>query len=222
MLVATNNSTRHPTDVVERLRSITGIDLPEASVVTSSMSVVRLLGDQDAPAFVVGESGLRRALLDNGVAITEDPTAARSVVVGLDRSFDDRVLVKATAAVLAGARLVGSNRDLTFPMEHGVERGAGAIVAEIERATATTAVYGGKPTEIMGATIVERLGPGETWMVGDRLDTDIAMGVAMGWTTVLVLTGVTGPNDVLDPVPDHVVGSVADVAELVTHSAEPQ
>jgi ribonucleotide monophosphatase NagD (HAD superfamily) len=50
-------------------------------------------------------------------------------------------------------------------------------------------------------------------IVGDRADTDLAGGAAKGWTTILLLSGVTAAADVprLERRPDVVLGGLADL-----------
>ena len=73
----------------------------------------------------------------------------------------------------------------------------------------------GKPHEPMMRAAAERLeGCKRIAIVGDRPDTDLAGGVAMGWTTVLVLSGVTSRDEVdaVRPRPDMTVDRLADLA----------
>jgi len=82
--------------------------------------------------------------------------------------------------------------------ERGLLPGAGAIVAAIEAASGRRARLIGKPSKIMGELILRHLNakPEQTLLIGDRLDTDIAMGKALGMRTALVLTGATRREDV--------------------------
>jgi ribonucleotide monophosphatase NagD (HAD superfamily) len=54
-------------------------------------------------------------------------------------------------------------------------------------------------------------------MVGDRPDTDLAMARDEGWIAVLVLSGVTGEHDVIEPAhrPDITVPSIEHVVDVV-------
>lgn len=213
VIAATNNSTLDAASVSERIERITGIVIPADRIVTSGLAAVRLLSDADAPVLVVGEDGLRATLRAAGVELTEDPETARCVLVGLDRGIDYDRIRRAMAAILGGARFVATNRDATFPTGDVPEPGAGAIVAAVERATGVEPTYAGKPDEPMRLAIASTLGPGRTVMVGDRLDTDIALGRAAGWETILVMTGVThDDHDIPEDLrPDHVVASIASV-----------
>jgi HAD superfamily hydrolase (TIGR01450 family) len=217
IVAATNNSTRHTSTVAARIERITGIVVSPDRIVTSAQASVRLIGPHDAPVLVVGEDGLRQTLSEAGIAQTDDPDAAASVLVGLDRDIHYDTIRRAMAAILHGARFLATNGDATFPTADVPVPGAGAIVAAIERASGVAPVYAGKPHEPMRLAIDSALEPGPTWMVGDRLDTDIAMGRAAGWGTILVMTGVTRPEDDIPAhlTPDHVIESVADLPGLL-------
>jgi NagD protein len=92
----------------------------------------------------------------------------------------------------AGATLVATNADRYCPVPGGGQPDAAAIIAAIEACTNTQcALVVGKPSPIMAATVRARLGDPalRCVIVGDRLETDIAMGSAAQMDTVLVLTG---------------------------------
>lgn len=212
VILATNNSTRHRREVVAHVHRITGLDIPPERVVTSADAAAAAMRPDDAPAFVVGASGLRRTLEEAGIALTEDPDEARGVVVGLDRAFDYARLAAACRAVLSGARLVATNGDTTFPGDQGPEPGAGAMVAAIVAVTGAEPLVAGKPNEPMREAVAAVLSPGLTVVVGDRVDTDIAFAARSGWASILVLTGVTdaasarGASPAADLVLDTVAG----------------
>ena len=217
IVLATNNSTRTPEAVAGRVGEITGFPVSPDLVVTSGMAAGSMLSPEDQPVLVVGEAGLRLTLEAAGLRLTEDAAEAATVVVGLDRRFDYERLTKAMQAVLLGSRLVATNEDPTFPTDGVPVPGAGAIVAAVEGGSGAAAEYAGKPHPPMRRVISHRLGPGPTWVVGDRPETDLALGKAEGWTTVLVLTGVTGSPSAVpaDLEPDHIIDSVADLPGLL-------
>jgi 4-nitrophenyl phosphatase len=149
-----------------------------------------------------------------GIEINDDPasTAADLVVVGWDPSFDYNAMRRATTSIRAGAELVATNSDATFPSPEGLWPGGGAILASIETASGVRAEVMGKPHEPMMASVAARLdGATRVAMVGDRPDTDLAGGRARGWMTILVLSGVTTASEAaaLDPPPDVIVESLA-------------
>jgi len=215
---ATNNSTKTPQVVAERVEAILDYAIAPSSIVTSAMAAATMLSPDQMPVMAIGEQGLGATLEAAGFAITIEPEEARAVVIGLDRGITYDRLRRATQAVLLGARFIATNEDATFPTGGVPEPGAGSIVAAVERATGQTPEYAGKPNEPMLRCVMALLGPGPTWAVGDRPETDVAFGARSGWTTVLVMTGVTSDPDRAIPRPDHVLESVASLPRLVFHT----
>lgn len=213
LVVATNNATRTPQQVADRIEAVSGFSFDPALVVTSTIALAGMLGPGDLPVFPTAEEGMALTLIGRGISLTDDARQAATVAVGLNRSFDYSLLATASTAVLRGARFIASNTDATFPTPQGLAPGAGAIVAAIERVTGRSAEVAGKPYAPMQAAVAECLGAGPVWMVGDRPETDLAFGRAAGWTTVLALTGViSDPADVLpEYAPDLVIDSIVDL-----------
>ena len=211
LVFATNAPIRTAAEVAQHVAAMTGYPAREEQVVTSAMAAAGMLGPGDAPVLVVGEGGLGPTLRAAGLELTTDPDRARSVVVGLDRRLTYDHLRAATRAVLRGARLVACNQDPTYPTETGLWPGGGAIAAAIETAGGRAAEVAGKPYAPMAEAVRRVLGPGPTWVVGDRPETDLALGRDEGWTTVLVLTGVVSDPGALSPElrPDLVLPSLA-------------
>ena len=121
-----------------------------------------------------------------------------AVVVGLDLAFDYAKLKAANEAIRGGARFVATNADATLPTEAGLVPGAGSIVAAVAVASGQTPTTIGKPGTQLLEQALHRMGvaPAEAVMIGDRLDTDIAAGHAVGMLTVLVLTGVSTREEI--------------------------
>jgi len=193
----TNNSASAPGTVVERLRSV-GVGADPSEVETSAITTANLLAGRGVrSAFVVGEEGVRSALEERGIHIEDDPLAVAVagvdvVVVGLDRNADYAKLRTASLLVERGAALVATNPDGSFPAANGeVWPGAGALLAAVEATTGVRAEVIGKPHAPILLAALERAGGGVPLLVGDRLDTDIAGAEALGWDSLLVLTGIT-------------------------------
>lgn len=217
----TNNSTRTPAEVAEKIGRLTAREIDPNTVLPSSLAAVSLLGPEDGPVLVVGERGVRDAVARAGLEETHDPSAARSVLVGLARQIDYELLHAAMTAVRNGARYIATNDDTTLPTEDGLAPGAGSIVAAISAASGQRPVVAGKPYWPMRDLIRSR-GVGEAWVVGDRLDTDIAFATSEDdWTSVLVMTGVTTEVSAEGPQPDHVVADLPAAVDLVLSAPGP-
>jgi HAD superfamily hydrolase (TIGR01450 family) len=190
----TNDARRSPEDYVRKLWSL-GVQASLEEVVSAGGAIQHVLAERQkgTGAYVIGSSAIFRHVSDAGHRILNGtPRAAEADVVVIaghdDLRFDD--LDEAIQAVLAGAEMIASCRDRTFPTDDGLAPGTGAIVAAIEYATQQTAVAVGKPQPQIFLTALDRLGEGRTLVVGDRLESDLAGAAAAGLDAAIVLTGV--------------------------------
>ena len=220
VVFCTNNSRATVADYVDKLANF-GIEADPSDIVTSAVvtaEVLRERGLAGHTAIVVGGQGIRDALVDVCISVKDEPeiVAADLVVVGwaLDFSFDQ--MKRAARAVHQGARLIATNDDASYPAPDGLWPGTGAILAAIETASGAKGEVMGKPHAPMMDAVAQRVvGANRVAIVGDRPDTDLAGGVARGWLTVLVLSGVTSAADLdgIEPEPDIVVASLAELAD---------
>ncbi len=213
-LFLTNNSQRTRRDVATKLVRM-GIPAQERHIFTCAMATARFLARQKpgGTAYVIGEGGLLNALHTNGYAIVDH--APDYVVVGEGRAMTLEMLEAAVRMILAGAKLIATNLDANCPTQNGTRPGCGAIVAFLEEATGAKAFSVGKPSPVMMRAARKDLGlaTSETIMIGDTMETDILGGVAMGYHTVLVLSGGTRAEDLARHAfaPDLVIGSLDDL-----------
>jgi glycerol-1-phosphatase len=220
----TNNASRPPERVAERLRRI-GVDCDAADVVTSAQAAARLVARRvpaGARILVVGGDGLEDALGEHGLVAVhrfeEDPAA---VVQGFGPDVGWRLLAEASAAVHAGLPWIASNGDLTVPTARGPAPGNGALVEVVTLATGRRPDVAGKPETPLFEETVLRVGGSRPLVVGDRLDTDIEGAVRFGADSLLVMTGVTDVLTLASAPPDRrPTYLAADLAGL--HAPHPQ
>jgi arabinose operon protein AraL len=206
-----NNPTRTSAEYAAKLTRL-GLPTPAEDVINSSQVMVRWLLET-APGcqvFVVGEQPLKDELARAGFRLTEAAAEIDFVIASFDRTFAYHKLQVAFDAIRSGARLVATNADRYCPVPGGGEPDAAAVIAAIEACTGTRLeVVVGKPSPIMARAVAEMvaLPPERCVMVGDRLETDIAMGRGAGMGTVLTLTGATtrAMVDASELRPDYVV-----------------
>lgn len=191
-LLLTNNSRHTPRDLAFNLQKI-GLKISAENIFTSALATARFLHTQkpNGTAFVVGESGLTAALHEVGYIITEHNPDY--VVLGETLNYNFEQISRAVRLILHGARFIATNPDATGPSEGGVIPACGAMAALIETATGAKPLFIGKPNPLMMRTALNFLGvhSEDTFMVGDRMDTDMIAGVQTGMETILVLSGVT-------------------------------
>lgn len=216
-ILATNNPTLTADQYVEKLRNF-GAIIEKRQVITSAQATAQYLGKQHpqgGPVYVIGEEGLLHTLAENGFFSDED--RALAVVVSLDRDLDYEKLRRASLLIRSGVPFIATNTDCTLPSPEGFVPGAGSIVAAIQAATDTPPIVIGKPQPDMYRAALDRLEvtPGETLVIGDRLETDIAGGQALGCYTALVLSGATTEEAARSwkPAPDIVVSDLTSLLD---------
>jgi glycerol-1-phosphatase len=191
----TNDSAGAPEDYVRKLWSL-GLRASVGEVVSVGAAIQFFLAQRPAPAhtLVIGSPAIFRHVADSGQRIvngTPRATQADLVVIAAHEGFDYAELRTATQAVLGGAEMLAAGRDATYPAADGQWPGTGAVVAALEYATGVPAHSVGKPDRVLFETALDRLGPGRSLMVGDRLDADLAGAAAAGIDCAIVLTGVS-------------------------------
>ena len=196
-LFLTNSSDRSPEELQQKLKRM-GLDVDASHFYTSALATAKFVSSQSpgCSAYVVGGSGLVMALHDAGIVMNDvDPNY---VIIGEGNTYTYENILKAVHLVNKGARLIGTNSDLTCPTEDGMIPACRAMIAPIEMASGKTAYFIGKPNPLMMRTGLRILGvhSAEAAMIGDRMDTDMVAGIETGIDTVLVLSGVTSREDV--------------------------
>jgi HAD superfamily hydrolase (TIGR01457 family) len=214
----TNNSSRTPGQVADKLRSH-GIEADPSEVVTSALATADLLAARGAgSAFVIGGDGIRTALAGAGIEVVDgEPEAVDWVVVGVDQEVTYAKLRTAGLLVQRGAPLVATNPDRSLPMPGGVWPGAGALLAVVTETTGAAPEVVGKPFAPLFEAGLRRAGGGRPLVVGDRIDTDIAGAARLGWDSLLVLSGVSTEAELASS-PVRPTFLAADVSALLRES----
>ncbi|MBR4125144.1 MAG: HAD family hydrolase [Victivallales bacterium] len=198
-LFLTNSSEHTPRELSGKLADM-GVSVDPSHFYTSAQATASFLAKQrpGARCYAIGEAGLYNALYEAGLTMSD--TDPDYVVMGETRTYNYERIEKAVWLILnKGARLIGTNPDMTGPKEQGIVPATGALIAPIELATGSKAYFIGKPNPLMMRHGLHRIKADvhETVMVGDRMDTDIIAGIEADLDTVLVLSGVTAETDLV-------------------------
>ena len=222
VILATNNATISVKEYLEKIQGF-GVELEPWQIVTSAMASVDTLNKafpNKGAVYIVGENGLITGLRENGFNPITDPAddlPVVAVIAGMDRMVTYQKLRRAAFHIRTGVPFYGTNPDATFPTPLGLVPGAGSIIAAIETASGVKPIIIGKPSPFMFDLSKERmkLSRDEILVVGDRLETDIAGGQAMGAHTALVLSGVSTSQQASNwnPQPDMIAN---DLTELIS------
>ena len=210
----TNSSERTPHELSMKLERM-GLHISADHFYTSAMATAEFLHSQkpESTAYVIGEAALTKALYDHGIYMND--VNPDYVVVGETSTYSFEKIQKAINLVLKGAKLIGTNPDITGPVENGINPATGALIAPIEIATGKKAYFVGKPNPLMLRHGLRKLNchSQDIAFIGDRMDTDIIAGIESNIDTVLVLSGVTAMEDVSNfPYrPRYIVNGVGDL-----------
>lgn len=221
VLAVTNNSSLGRHDIAERFRRY-GLPLDDAEVFSAVVATAQFVANEKphARVHVFGNPGLRNELERAGLELTDDTHNVDYVVVGNYLNVNYERLTSALRALLNGARFVAVNADRVYVgRDGGMIPGVGMFVAAFERAINRPAdVIVGKPAATILHQAAQSVGcpPSECLYVGDNCEADVLGAHAAGMHALLVLTGVSrAPDDCADP-PEHVLPSVAKLAELLS------
>lgn len=215
-MLVTNNAAATAEAHATKLERL-GIAVGAESIFTSGLAMAAHLRAERAHgrAYVVGGLGLMTAIRELGYVITDESPDYVLIGEGCPLDMAHPQLQRAVELIQQGARFIVTSPDRTVPTPTGLALAPGTMAEQITEATGVPATFVGKPTSLMFATALQRLGvqAHETLMVGDTLDTDIAGGNRNGLRTVLVLSGNTKREDVAGAQvrPTFVRASVAEI-----------
>lgn len=224
----TNNSTKTRYQYQEKLNSL-GIETNQDEIMTSAYGTALYFKEnkiKKANVFVVGGDGIKKELEEIGMKVFKDTekfniNKIEYVVVGLDVNFNFNKLFLAQQAILKGAKFIATNYDATYPTEKGIMPGGGSIVKAIETAASVKPLVIGKPkTYTLKAILkITNTSPENTFLVGDRIETDILLGKKLKIKTFLVLTGVTKKEDLKknkkENMPDYIIENLKELKKYL-------
>jgi NagD protein len=210
----TNSSERSPKELAQKLERL-GVIVDESHFYTSALATASFLASQcpGGNAYVIGEAGLINALYEVGFSMND--VNPDYVVVGETRTYSYEKIEHASRLVANGAKLIGTNPDITGPTEKGIVPATRALISPIEMTSGKQAYYIGKPNPLIMRHALKKIGctREESVIIGDRMDTDIIAGIESEIDTVLVLSGVSTKEsiDQFPYRPHFVLGGVGDL-----------
>jgi 4-nitrophenyl phosphatase len=216
---ATNNSSKTIEKYLERFMDF-HIAITGEQIFTSGKSTAEILRKRypkGGNVFIIGMEGLIQTLKEAGFNHSDRNPLA--VVVGLDKEITYDKLSTATLLIRQGVPFIGTNGDKTFPEARGLIPGAGSILAALIASTDVYPEIIGKPHSPIFTQALTYLDkrPEEVLVVGDRLETDIAGGQAIGCKTAIVLSGVSTREmcKAWNPPPDMIAENLSQIVDLL-------
>lgn len=202
----TNNASRSPQEVAEHLNSL-GFSAHREDVLTSAQAVCAMAHEEltagkegfSPKVYILGAESFVELAREAGMTpVHSADDCPDAVLHGHSPHTCWKQLSEAALAIHNGAQYFASNLDSTLPSERGFLVGNGSMVAAIRNATGVTPRSAGKPEPAMFEWAVKKTQCTKPLVIGDRLDTDIAGGIAAGYDTLCVLTGVATHYQLLE------------------------
>jgi glycerol 3-phosphatase-2 len=221
----TNNASRTPATVASHLREL-GVPADDDDVVNSAQAAARLVSarvEAGSAVYVIGGEGLFVALEELGLQPVQDVDADPAAVVsGYHPDLRWKTVIDGAILVRNGLPWIVSNTDLTVPTPHGPGPGNGVLVRAVAEYAQVEPVVAGKPEPPLFEETLRRVGGRRPLVVGDRLDTDIEGAVRTGYDSLLVMTGVTGLDELVSaPMGSRPTYISADLGGLLTAQSSP-
>jgi NagD protein len=212
----TNSSERTKKELQEKMARL-GILVDEEKFYTSALATATFLSSQkpNGSAYIIGEPALYNALYNVGYTVNN--VNPDYVVVGESNTYTFERIKEAVNLVMKGAQLIGTNPDVSGPVEDGIVPATKALVAPIELTTGKKAYFIGKPNPLIMRSALKKINckREDTIIIGDRMDTDIIAGIESEIDTVLVLSGITSPEGIerFSYRPHFILNGVGDIVD---------
>jgi len=194
----TNNSSKSPEVYIEKLAKM-NCHISRNQIMTSGDVTIEYLNTvyPGKKVYLVGTEPLIKSFEEGGITLVQDNPDI--VVIGFDTTLTYEKIVKASDFVRGGAVYLATHPDINCPVENGYITDVGAFCAMISLSAGVKSVKAlGKPNKETVEMVTHRTGwkKADTAFVGDRIYTDVAVGVNNGAKGLLVLTGEADMNTV--------------------------
>eukprot|EP00467_Chlorarachnion_reptans_P020249 CAMPEP_0114516770 /NCGR_PEP_ID=MMETSP0109-20121206/17514_1 /TAXON_ID=29199 /ORGANISM="Chlorarachnion reptans, Strain CCCM449" /LENGTH=363 /DNA_ID=CAMNT_0001697199 /DNA_START=512 /DNA_END=1600 /DNA_ORIENTATION=- len=214
VLFVTNNAAKSRQQYVEKWRKV-GLEITKDEIVPASFMAAAYLQSINfsGRVFLIGDEGTRLELEEHGfeaVECDQDKTTmsneelsrfepdpeVKAVVLAHDPNFNYRKLAIATQYLRnnPNCKFIVTNMDAGDMLDNNrFMPGTGGMADAITTITGRTPINTGKGGDFMLPFLMKKYGvdPSEMMCVGDRLDTDIALGRQANCKTAMPFTGVT-------------------------------
>lgn len=206
-----NNSSISTNDYLEKLNRFE-LEITLENIILSQHPTIEYLKRKNfRRIFLMGTKSLKEEFKQEGFELTEENPDI--IVLAFDKDLTYKRLVKATHFLLKNEfPYIATHLDNRCPTENGYIPDAGGIAALLYKATDRMPKVLGKPNKQMLLFKLKELeiSPKEAVIFGDRLYTDIAMGINAGVTTCCVLSGETSRDMInnSDTEPNYVIDGI--------------
>ena len=212
-----NNSSKSTSDYLKKLNKLSLKATRENIILSQHPTISYLKKNNYTTVFLLGNESLKKEFIEEGFALSE--SNPEIIVLAFDQEMTYNRLVKASYLLQKGLPYIATHLDDKCPTEDGFIPDAGGIAALLYKTTERMPVVFGKPNKEMLLFKLREIGakPQDAVMFGDRLYTDIKMGISAGVTTCCVLSGETTLemiNKNKSEKPDYIINGIWEIMEF--------
>ena len=186
-----NNSSLSTSDYIKKLHKF-NLNITKSNIILSQHPTIDYLKKNNFKRiFLMGTKSLKDEFQEADFELTEEDPEI--LVLGFDQELTYDSLVNASYLLQNDIPYIATHLDNRCPTERGYIPDAGGIAALLYKATERMPKSFGKPNKEMLLFKLHQLGvsPKDAVIFGDRLYTDIRMGIEAGVITCCVLSGET-------------------------------
>jgi len=213
-----NNSSKSTSDYIKKLHRL-NLNVTRDNLILSQHPTIDYLKSENyEKIFLLGTESLKREFHQEGFILTE--SNPEIIVLAFDQELTYERLVKASYMLQEGIPYIATHLDDRCPTEKGYIPDAGGIAALLYKATEKKPKVFGKPNKEMLLFKLRELEikPKDAIIFGDRLYTDMKMGINAGVTTCCVLSGETTLEMIEKSEknkPNYIIDGIWDILELL-------
>lgn len=196
----TNNGSTPPTAILKKLNSLLDLKLEDKQIITPLLVAINYLSNLNKLIYVHADPNVKSYLKSFNLKITDDLENSEIALIGRISPFNDKLIKSFVDFYNNNGIIYAFNKDMTYPTDKGFEIGNGALVKEIEEIIDSEINSFGKPEQFY-IDYLKKHSINLHYVVGDRVDTDIELGRAIGCHSVLVKTGVYNEADDVSNIP---------------------
>ncbi|MHA1669740.1 MAG: HAD-IIA family hydrolase [Promethearchaeota archaeon] len=186
-----NNSSKSTKDYLMKLKKLK-INISTKNLILSQHPTIDYLKKNSYERiFLMGTESLKKEFREKGFILSENNPEI--LVLAFDQELTYNRLVKAGMLIQNDIPYIATHLDNRCPTKNGYIPDAGGISALLEKTTERMPRVFGKPNKEMLLFKLDslKIDPKDAVIFGDRLYTDIKMGINAGVTTCCVLSGET-------------------------------
>ncbi|MCJ8344085.1 HAD-IIA family hydrolase, partial [bacterium] len=187
----TNNSSNSKSVYVDKLQQM-NFNISSNKILTSGLATILYLKRKSFQRiFLMSTDSLKDEFLENELVLSKENVDA--VVLAFDKNFNYQDTVIAHKLIKSGVPFIATHPDKVCPMIDGDIPDCGAMIAYFETCTGISPTIIGKPYPTMAEMASKLLDEhiSDLMVIGDRLYTDIEMGIRSGAKTCLLFSGET-------------------------------